>query len=135
MPATISPFVIAKIGHGHARALFTTGEMFRTVHAFRIGLVHEIVESSVIDEAVEKKLKAILAAGPKAVAEAKRLAQHPPLSPEEAAHLLASVRAGDEAKEGEPHAVSRSRHKTILTALQKKFPCQLPRQPTLQYMA
>src|SRR5438270_6864105 len=44
VPATISPFVIPKIGNGHARALFATGEAFGGDHALRIGLVHEVSE-------------------------------------------------------------------------------------------
>lgn len=100
VPATISPFVIAKIGQSHARALFTTGESFGAEHALRIGLVHETVTSEELDAAVERKLKSILTAGPAAVAESKRLAQGLPLPILEAARLLAKVRAGDEAREG-----------------------------------
>ena len=40
IPAVISPFVIAKIGTSHARALFLTGERFTAKHALEIGLVH-----------------------------------------------------------------------------------------------
>ncbi len=98
VPATISPFVIPKIGFGHARALFATGEAFGAEHAFRIGLVHDAAED--LDGAVDKKLKAILSAGPHAVAKAKHLGWSAPLELETAARLLASVRAGDEAKEG-----------------------------------
>lgn len=100
IPATISPFVIAKIGHGHARALFTTGEAFGPEHALRIGLVHEVTESALLEAAVERKLKAILAAGPQAVATSKALAQGAPLPLERAARLLAKARAGGEGKEG-----------------------------------
>src|SRR5882672_8035286 len=44
LPAVISPFVIAKIGETHARALFPGGRRFDAVRAQRIGLVHEVVE-------------------------------------------------------------------------------------------
>src|ERR1044071_4306577 len=40
IPALISPYVIAKIGETHARALFLTGERFEAERALRIGLVH-----------------------------------------------------------------------------------------------
>ena len=43
LPAVISPFVIAKIGETHARALFPGGRRFDATRAARIGLVHEIV--------------------------------------------------------------------------------------------
>lgn len=98
VPATISPFVVRKIGPGHARALFTTGEAFGADRALAIGLVHEVAED--LDAAVEQKLKAVLAAGPEAVAASKLLAQQTPLDLEAAADLLAATRAGDEAREG-----------------------------------
>ena len=40
IPAVISPFVLAKIGESHARALFLTGERFDAKRALQIGLVH-----------------------------------------------------------------------------------------------
>jgi len=98
VPATISPFVIPKIGKGNARHLFSTGEAFGADHALRIGLVHEVAED--LDAAIEKKLKAILSAGPHACAAAKKLGNEAPLPLEDAARLLAKTRAGEEAKEG-----------------------------------
>ena len=100
IPATISPFVIEKIGAGHAKALFTTGETFNANKALTIGLIHEMVLFSELGGAVEKKLKAILSAGPKAVALSKQIAQSPPMTPEESARALAQARASDEGKEG-----------------------------------
>ena len=50
LPAVISPFVIAKIGETHARALFPGGRRFDAMRALRIGLVHEVVEG---DEALD----------------------------------------------------------------------------------
>jgi methylglutaconyl-CoA hydratase len=100
VPATISPFVLAKIGAGHARSLFSTGEAFGAERALRIGLVHEVTGADQLDEAVNAKLKAILAAGPSSVAASKKIATREPMGLEEAARLLAQTRAGDEAKEG-----------------------------------
>jgi enoyl-CoA hydratase/carnithine racemase len=100
VPATISRFVIPKIGVGNARALFSTGEAFGAERALQISLVHEVVESDELDEAARKKLKSILAAGPEAVAISKKLAQQPLMSIDESARLLARARAGDEAREG-----------------------------------
>jgi enoyl-CoA hydratase/carnithine racemase len=97
IPGTISAYVIPKIGAGHARALFATGEAFGAEKALRIGLVHEVGN---LDELLEAKLKAILAAAPKAIYEAKKLALEAPLSPEECARRLAKARAGEEGKEG-----------------------------------
>jgi enoyl-CoA hydratase/carnithine racemase len=100
IPATIAPFVISKIGAGHARALFTTGEAFKAERALRIGLVHEVSDETGLDDAVNAKLKAILAAGPKAVVGARRLVLDDVDSPEETARRLADARADDEGKEG-----------------------------------
>lgn len=98
VPGTISPFVVAKIGAGHARALFATGETFDADDAFRIGLIHAVSDS--LEQAVEEKLAWIFAAGPKAVSQAKRLALDAPLSMDECARRLADARSGDEGKEG-----------------------------------
>lgn len=100
IPATISPFVVEKIGRGHARALFATGEVFDAERALRIGLVHEVTAPDALDAAVEAKVQAALANGPQAVANSKILARQSPLPLEEAARRLAQTRAGDEAKEG-----------------------------------
>lgn len=100
LPATISPFVIPKIGHGQARALFSTGEAFGAERALRIGLVHEIVSTSDLDTAIEEKVKAILSVGPKAAAHAKRIAMEGFASLEDAALALARARSSDEGKEG-----------------------------------
>ncbi len=100
IPATISPFVISKIGAGQARALFTTGEAFGADHALRIGLIHEVVAREALDEAVNRKLKLIFAAGPQAVAGAKKLVRDHPLSLDDAAKRLADARSSSEGKEG-----------------------------------
>ena len=100
IPATISPFVIPKIGTGHARALFATGEAFSAEHAFRIGLVHEVVTREQLDEAVNRKLKAIFSAGQEAIQQAKRLVKDHPITLDDAARRLADARAGKEGKEG-----------------------------------
>jgi methylglutaconyl-CoA hydratase len=101
IPATISPFVIAKIGQGHARALFTTGEAFGADRALRIGLVHEVVDSVVdLDEAVDRKVSAVLSSGPEAIKSVKSLMGHGDLSLDECARRLARARASTEGREG-----------------------------------
>lgn len=78
LPAVISPYVIAKIGETHARALFLTGERFGAERALRIGLVHQATDD--LDGAVSEALKQIRTSGPEAVRECKNLiayvAQH-----------------------------------------------------------
>jgi methylglutaconyl-CoA hydratase len=74
LPAVIAPFVIAKIGETHARALFPGGRRFDAVRAQRIGLVHEVVEGEVaLDAAVDAAVTDLLAAGPTAARAAKAI--------------------------------------------------------------
>lgn len=73
IPAVISPFVLAKIGVSHARALFLTGERFDAKRAHHIGLVHEVVVADTLDVCIERVVNEILSAGPSAVAAAKAL--------------------------------------------------------------
>ena len=74
LPAVISPFVIAKIGESHARALFPGGRRFDALRAQRIGLVHEVVEGdAALDLAVDAAVADILASGPTAVRAAKAI--------------------------------------------------------------
>jgi methylglutaconyl-CoA hydratase len=74
LPAVISPFVVAKIGESHARALFPGGRRFDAVRAQRIGLVHEVVEGvAALDEAVDTAVDDVLAAGPTAARAAKAI--------------------------------------------------------------
>ena len=77
LPAVISPYVIAKIGETHARALFLTGERFDSERALRIGLVHRAVDDTTALEAVIAEVIAqIKTSGPEAVRECKKLIAH-----------------------------------------------------------
>ena len=74
LPAVISPFVVAKIGETHARALFSGGRRFDAIRAQRIGLVHEVVEGeAALDAAVDTAVTDVLAAGPTAARAAKAI--------------------------------------------------------------
>ena len=61
VPAVVSPFVVARIGSGHARALFVTGERFDADRALRIGLITEIATD--LDAGVERVVAEVLAGG------------------------------------------------------------------------
>ncbi|HEV7426603.1 MAG TPA: enoyl-CoA hydratase-related protein [Thermoanaerobaculia bacterium] len=74
LPAVISPYVIAKIGETHARALFLTGERFDAERAQRIGLVHRLADD--LDAAVAETIAALKSSGPEAVRECKKLIAH-----------------------------------------------------------
>jgi methylglutaconyl-CoA hydratase len=74
LPAVISPYVIAKIGETHARALFLTGERFDAARAQSIGLVHRVVETeSELDAAVYETITQLKTSGPEAVQACKKL--------------------------------------------------------------
>jgi methylglutaconyl-CoA hydratase len=75
VPGVISPIVLAKVGPAAARRYFVTGERFDAQTALRIGLVDEVAADP--DEAVDRALAGILAGGPTAVREAKRLVLEP----------------------------------------------------------
>lgn len=74
LPAVISPYVIAKIGETHARALFLTGERFDAERAQRIGLVHRVADD--VDAAVVETIAQLKTSGPDAVRECKTLIAH-----------------------------------------------------------
>jgi methylglutaconyl-CoA hydratase len=77
LPAVISPYVIAKIGPSHARALFLTGERFDAERALRIGLVHRVVDDAdALDAAVADTVGQLQTSGPEAVRECKKLIAH-----------------------------------------------------------
>jgi methylglutaconyl-CoA hydratase len=97
VPAVISPFVLAKIGPEAARRWFLTGERFGADVALRIGLVHEVAAEPA--EAVEKIVEALLAGGPEAVREAKRLVRQRP-SGRETAEIAAGRRTSEEGQAG-----------------------------------
>ena len=74
LPAVISPYVIAKVGETHARALFLTGERFDAERALRVGLIHRVVETEEeLDAAVYETVTQLKTSGPEAVRECKKL--------------------------------------------------------------
>ncbi|GIV91017.1 MAG: enoyl-CoA hydratase [Chloroflexus sp.] len=73
LPAVIARFVAARIGFGHARALFVTGRRLKAAQALAIGLVHEVVSADQLDAAVEAVVSDLLRGGPKAIAASKAL--------------------------------------------------------------
>jgi len=73
-PATISPFVIARIGAGQARRWFLTAEAFGAAKALAMGLVHEVAaDGAAADATIAGWLSHLAAAAPGAVADAKQL--------------------------------------------------------------
>ena len=106
IPAVISPHAIAKIGQGHARRLFVTGERFSAAHAHSIGLLSEVVaDEEALDAAVEAVIAKILQNSPAAVASAKDLVRQVVRFPTAdvdlyTAERIAATRATPDACEG-----------------------------------
>ena len=103
-PATISPFVIGKIGASHARRWFLTAEDFGAAQAVAMGLAH--VEADDAEAQVERWFEALALGAPGAIADAKALVRDVagrPLSfslRSETADRIAARRASAEGREG-----------------------------------
>jgi methylglutaconyl-CoA hydratase len=96
IPAVISPFVLPKIGAA-ARRYFLTGERFDAAEALRIGLVSEVADDA--GERAESIVREILAGGPIAVREGKRLVRERPTGIDTAL-IAAERRTSDEGQDG-----------------------------------
>jgi methylglutaconyl-CoA hydratase len=75
IPATISPYVLGRIGQGKARQLFMSGKVFDAWQAQAVGLVIRTVAPEELDEAIEAEVRHFLAGAPGAIARAKSLAR------------------------------------------------------------
>ena len=73
VPAVISPFVLAKINHGAARALFLTGERFAAQRGYEIGLVTTLAPAAELDAAVDAALAQLRSSSPAALPVAKEI--------------------------------------------------------------
>ncbi|MGD8413118.1 MAG: enoyl-CoA hydratase/isomerase family protein [Candidatus Latescibacterota bacterium] len=104
-PATISPYVIRKIGERNARDYFLTGRRIGAKSAEAIGLVNEVSDPDGLDDAVEKWAGRFLHSGPEAIKACKQLIARVSNSQirEVKAHtadLIAKLRGSEEGKEG-----------------------------------
>ncbi|HUE89063.1 MAG TPA: enoyl-CoA hydratase-related protein [Vicinamibacterales bacterium] len=105
LPAVISPYVLPKIGPSAARELFLTGMRFPAARAKEIGLVHSVVASNELDQAVQMYVGELLSASPTGIAASKALIpQVWERSPEQAmaitANAIASQRVSPEGQDG-----------------------------------
>lgn len=105
IPATIGPYVIARMGEGMARRVFMSGRVFGASEAVALGVVARAVAAAALDEAVEAEVIPYLSAAPAAVAAAKALARA--LGPridaaviEQSIARLADIWEGEEARQG-----------------------------------
>ena len=104
-PATISPYVLGRIGAAAARRLFLTAQRFPAEEGLRLGLFDRVVRPSALDAAVKQELDAILQCSPSALAACKRLIAEVPALGQAAAiahtaRVLADLWETDDAREG-----------------------------------
>lgn len=105
IPATIGPYVLARMGEAMARRVFMSARLFEADEAVTLGLLARAVEPEALDAAIEAEVVPYLSCAPGAVAEAKALARRlgPEISAETIALSVAALVArweSDEAQEG-----------------------------------
>ncbi|MEX5729496.1 methylglutaconyl-CoA hydratase [Rhodovulum iodosum] len=71
IPATIGPYVTARIGEARARQVVLSGRRFDAGEAVRLGLLTRAVPEDALDGAIEAEIAPFLSAAPGAVARAK----------------------------------------------------------------
>ena len=75
IPATIGPYVIARMGEAKARRVFMSARLFGAGEAVELGLLAKAVPADQLAEAVEAEVAPYLNCAPGAVAAAKKLAR------------------------------------------------------------
>ncbi|MER9294722.1 crotonase/enoyl-CoA hydratase family protein [Mesorhizobium sp. M0510] len=75
IPATISPYVMARMGEGRARRVFMSARIFDANEACELGLVSKAVPPGDLVEAIEAEVRPYRSTSPQAVAAAKALAR------------------------------------------------------------
>jgi methylglutaconyl-CoA hydratase len=106
IPAVISPYVVEALGSRAARRYAQTAEVFNAAEAYRLGLVHEIVEEVELEQRATEVSDSIIKNGPVAVTASKKLLAAVARGPldqamiTDTAERIADIRASDEGKEG-----------------------------------
>lgn len=75
IPATIGPYVVARMGEGNARRVFMSSRIFNAIEARELGIVAKVVQADQIDDAVAFEVQPYLSVAPRAVGAAKALAR------------------------------------------------------------
>lgn len=73
IPATIGPYVCARMGEANARRVFMSARIFGAEEAVRLGLLAKVVPAGELDAAVEEEVVPYLNCAPGAVARSKAL--------------------------------------------------------------
>ena len=105
IPATIGPYVLARMGEGRARRVFMSAKRFSAVEAVELGIVSRVVSADALMSEAIAEAELYLSTAPGAVASAKALARSLSRSLdadriEESISALADAWEQDEAKEG-----------------------------------
>lgn len=105
IPATISPYCLARMGEAMARRVFMSARLFDAREAVTLGLLASAVPETDLDAAVESEVVPYLSCAPGAVAASKRLARHmgPPIDDAVIDHSIRALAAQwetEEAREG-----------------------------------
>jgi methylglutaconyl-CoA hydratase len=76
IPATISPFVLRRIGATAATEMMLTGDKVPARDAQRMGLVNRVVPPEELDAAVDALAASLLRNAPEALGECRKLLRH-----------------------------------------------------------
>lgn len=106
VPATISPYVIKRIGEFAAKDVMLTGRRFNALEAHSLKLINKVVDADRLEEELGQTIKQLLTSGPEALSICKemigQLANEWSFkeSIEKTAQLICKIRATNEAQEG-----------------------------------
>ncbi|MEW6099568.1 MAG: enoyl-CoA hydratase-related protein [Pseudomonadota bacterium] len=106
LPAVIGPYLVNAVGKRQAQRLALTAARIGAEEAQRLGLVQQVVPAAGLDEAIDAIVDELLASGPQAQVEIKRLFAQLEVGPvteavrELTAQTISRVRGTDEAREG-----------------------------------
>ena len=75
IPATISPYVIARMGEGKARRVFMSAKIFGAAEAKDLDLIADYLPAEAVEARLEDEINPYLQVAPGAVAASKRLAR------------------------------------------------------------
>jgi methylglutaconyl-CoA hydratase len=108
IPATISPYVIKRIGEFKAKELMLTGRRISGEEAAQFTLINQSFDTAkTMDEYVENVIVQLKENGPNALAQCKLLIEHVSSIPEDfeqlipyTARLIAAARLSEEGQEG-----------------------------------
>jgi isohexenylglutaconyl-CoA hydratase len=105
VPAQIAPFLVERLGYSQAKRLAVTGGRLDAAAALRIGLVHTVTETALVQKELDAVLADILACAPGALGATKALMakarlQEPRTLIDDAAAIFSHAAQGAEGIEG-----------------------------------